>query len=254
MAVKQETIDMYVFIVFDSRNYGKFTVLDCSDTNNILIKFLDTGYETTVFLNQIRTGSVLDYRKPTICGVGVVGSKLSTEELQSKVYKDWTNMISRCYSKHTLEKHPTYKDCTISDDFLHYPTFKEWYFKQPSRNNKGWVIDKDLLCRDGVKVYSPITCVFLPPELNSLLTTTKAKRGGLPIGVKLMKCKTGYHADIGMDGKNFYLGKYNSIDKAFKVYKQAREEYLKVKADKYKDQLCERAYNALYNYEVKITD
>ena len=254
MAVKQETIDKYVGKVFDSRNYGKFTVLTYNDINDVRIKFLDTGYETSVFSNQVRIGSVLDYRKPTIYGVGIVGSKLSKVELESKVYKTWIRIISRCYNPSFVEKHPTYKDCTVSEDFLYYPTFKEWYFNQPNHDNKGWIIDKDLLCRDGVKVYSPSTCVFLPPELNSLLTTTKAKRGDLPIGVRLMKGKVGYHADIGMDGKNFYLGKYNSIDKAFKVYKQAREEYLKAKADKYKDQLCERAYNALYNYEVKITD
>ena len=254
MAVKQETIDKYVGKVFDSRNYGKFTVLAYNGNNDVLIKFLDTGYETTVFNNQVRTGSVLDYRKPTIYGVGVVGSKLSKDELQLKVYNDWTRMLSRCYSKSSLERYPTYRGCTVSDDFLHYPTFKEWYFEQSSHVNEGWVIDKDLLCRGGVKVYSPNTCVLLPPEINSLLTTTKAKRGSLPIGVRYSKNKQRYQADIGMNGENFSLGIYDTKEEAFTVYKQAREDYLKVKADKYKDQLCERAYNALYNYEVKITD
>ena len=254
MAVKQETIDKYVGKVFDSRNYGKFTVLTYNGTNDVLIKFLDTGYETTVSLNQVRIGSVLDYCKPTICGVGVVGSKLSTDEFQSKVYKSWAKMISRCYNKRLLAKHPTYIDCTVSNDFLYYPTFKDWYFKQPSHVNIGWVIDKDLLCRDGFKVYSPDTCVFLPPEINSLLTTTKAKRGDLPIGVCLKAKDTRYTATCCIDGVDKHLGLYDKPEDAFEAYKKAREDYLKVKAEKYKDQLCERAYNALYNYEVKITD
>ena len=252
MAVKQETIDKYVGKVFDSRNYGKFTVLAYNGTNDVLIKFLDTGYETSVSSNQVRTGSVLDCRKPTVCGVGVVGSKLSKVELESKVYKTWRRIISRCYNLSLVEKHPTYKDCTVSNDFLYYPTFKDWYFNQPSHINEGWVIDKDLLCRDGFKIYSPDTCVILPPEINSLLTNTKAKRGDLPIGVRLHRRK--YKVSIGRDNKDCYLGCYSTIEEAFTVYKKAREDYLKVKADKYKDQLCERAYNALYNYEVKITD
>ena len=254
MAVKQETIDKYVGKVFDSRNYGKFTVLAYNGTNDVLIKFLDTGYETSVSSDQVRIGSVLDYRKPTIYGVGIVGSKLSKVELESKVYKTWRRIISRCYNLSLVEKRPTYKDCTVSEDFLYYPTFKEWYFNQPNHDNKGWVIDKDLLCRDGFKIYSPDTCVFLPPELNSLLTTTKAKRGDLPIGVCLRSKDTKYSATCCIDGVDKHLGLYDKPEDAFEAYKKAREDYLKVKADKYKDQLCEKAYNALYNYEVKITD
>ena len=56
------------------------------------------------------------------------------------------------------------------------------------------------------------------------------------------------------DGKNHELGYYDNEIKAFLVYKAARENYLKEKADKWKDFLDVKAYNALMNYQVEITD
>ena len=50
------------------------------------------------------------------------------------------------------------------------------------------------------------------------------------------------------------LGYYNTEIEAFDAYKQAKENYLKQLAEKWKDQIDERAYNALMNYQVEITD
>ena len=38
------------------------------------------------------------------------------------------------------------------------------------------------------------------------------------------------------------------------TYKIAKEEYIKVVADKYKNKITEQCYQALYNYQVEITD
>ena len=41
---------------------------------------------------------------------------------------------------------------------------------------------------------------------------------------------------------------------AFNAYKQAKESFVKEQANKWKGKIGERAYNALMNYKVEITD
>ncbi len=55
-------------------------------------------------------------------------------------------------------------------------------------------------------------------------------------------------------GKNTTLGYFENDIDAHLAYKQAKESYLKELADKYKDLLDPRAYEALYNYTVDIDD
>lgn len=54
--------------------------------------------------------------------------------------------------------------------------------------------------------------------------------------------------------KQEYLGLYETQEKAFEVYKYYKERNIKQIADYYKNQIPERLYNGLYNYEVEITD
>ena len=41
---------------------------------------------------------------------------------------------------------------------------------------------------------------------------------------------------------------------AFRAYKEAKESYIKDLAYKYRHQIDVRAYNALMNYQVEVTD
>ena len=50
------------------------------------------------------------------------------------------------------------------------------------------------------------------------------------------------------------LGIFKTEIEAFNAYKKAKESFVKEQADKWKDQIDERAYEALMNYEVNITD
>ena len=50
------------------------------------------------------------------------------------------------------------------------------------------------------------------------------------------------------------MGSFNTEVEAFNAYKEAKEAYLKELADKYKDLLDPRAYEALMNYTVDIDD
>lgn len=100
---------------------------------------------------------------------------------------------------------------------------------------------------------SPNTCCFVPNEINVVLTSSKAKRGNLPIGVH--KSKSGkYKSQIKSNGIVKYLGAFNTPEEAFETYKIEKELYLKELADKWKDLIAPRVYQAMYNYQVEITD
>ena len=55
-------------------------------------------------------------------------------------------------------------------------------------------------------------------------------------------------------GKQGHLGYYKTEIEAFNAYKQAKEAFIKEQANKWKGKIDDRAYEALMNYEVEITD
>ena len=242
--------------VFKSLNSGDFKVLKYNDNRNVQIQFLKTGYEAKVELGSIRNGEVKDLYSPSVYGVGIIGAKYSPKinGVQTKEYVLWKNMLRRCYSDSFKKQRPTYEGCKVSDNFLHYEYFYEWCHKQIGFTNKGFDLDKDLLVK-GNKVYSEDTCVFLPQEINKVLTKSTASRGEYLIGVHWSKTNKAFVAQVrGNKGKQEHLGFFNTELEAFNAYKQAKETFVKELANKWKGEIDKRAYHALINYKVEITD
>lgn len=94
-----------------------------------------------------------------VFGVGVMDEYESAPTTHQNI---WRRMLKRCYYKPFLELEPTYMSCNVCDEWLIYSNFKRW-----SIDNyiEGWHLDKDLLSV-GVKIYSPATCLYIPPWLN----------------------------------------------------------------------------------------
>ena len=242
--------------VFKSKSSGDFKILKYNDTANVEIQFLKTGYETTVRLTNIRNGYVKDPYVPSVCGVGILGTKYlsAVNGVHTKEYKLWTGMLKRCYSDTCKKKQPTYEGCEVSDNFKSYEYFYEWCNEQIGFNNDGWHLDKDLLVK-GNKVYSESTCVFIPAEVNALLTKCTNSRGEHLIGVYWYKRDKAFVARVNKSkGGREYLGSFNTEIEAFNAYKTTKESFIKEQAEKYKSQIDERAYNALMNYEVSSDD
>ena len=239
-----------------SLNSGEFKILKYNDTANVEIQFLKTGFETTVRLGNIKSGKVKDPYLPSVYGEGILGTKYlpSINGVQTKEYKLWTHMLERCYSDAYQKKRPTYEGCEVSDKFKSYEYFYEWCHSQIGFGVEGWHLDKDLLVK-GNKVYSEDSCVFLPSEINSLLTKSTASRGKYLIGVCWCNTKKAFVARVGKNkGMQEHLGFFKTELEAYNAYKTAKEAYIKELANKWKGQIDERAYNALMNYQVEITD
>ena len=184
------------------------------------------------------------------CGTYPARENIKTMKLE---YVLWLNMLRRCFSEKRLEEFPTYKSCTVSENFKHYSYFYDWCQSQIGFSSDGWHLDKDLLIK-GNKLYSEDSCLFLPPKVNTLILNCKAHRGKLPVGVCLEKSSGKFTSDCQYEGRRKKIGRYSTPQAAFEAYKIFKEAYIKQVAEQYKSQIDPRAYKALLEYEVNIDD
>ena len=200
--------------------------------------------------------SLKDRMIPSVYGVGYLGGNFELKTYcngkKCPIYDVWFRMMERCFSKKVHSRFPNYIGCYVSDDFKDYSKWREWYDKYQYKHD-GWQLDKDLLIK-GNKTYSIETCVFLPHIINSTLTKSNKTRGNYLIGTYFDKHNNKFKACMTKYGKNTTLGYFENEIDAHLAYKQAKESYLKELADKYKDLLDPRAYEALYNYTVDVDD
>ena len=242
--------------VCKSKSSGDFKIVKYNDNRNVEIQFLKTGYEKVALLWDIKNGKVKDPYAPSVFGVGVAGAKypVSKGGVLIKEYKLWKSMLTRCYNDAYKKRKPTYECCEVSENFKSYEYFYEWCHKQIGFGNEGWQLDKDLLFK-GNKVYSESTCVFLPQEINLVLTKSDKKRGVHLIGIYWHEKSKAFVARVSKNkGKQEYLGIFKTDVEAFNAYKQAKESFVKEQANKWKSQIDIRAYSALMNYQVSIDD
>lgn len=241
--------------IIESKNYGLFEIISINNCNNVVIKFKATGCEVKSRLADVKRGNVKDYMLPSVYGVGIIGNKYPSRVNGKMVheYSTWMNMLKRCYHNITKINLPTYQNCVVSDNFKYYPYFYEWCNEQVGFGD-GFHLDKDLLIKDN-KIYSENTCVFLPQEINKVLTKANSIRGKYPIGVYFNKKANKFMSQICINNqRQKYLGLFDDEVSAFNAYKQTKEDYIKELAEKWKYQIDKRAYNALIRYEVSITD
>lgn len=242
--------------VCKSKSSGDFKIVKYNDAYNVDVQFLKTGFKTSVQLINIKSGSIKDSYLPSVCGVGILGAKYPSKvnDVKTKEYELWYSMLKRCYSDALKKKQPTYEGCECSENFKSYEYFYEWCHEQIGFGDDGWQLDKDLLTK-GNKVYSESTCVFIPREINQILVKCTASRGEHLIGVSWSKTNKAFKAMVSRSkGKSEYLGLFNTEIEAFNAYKKAKESFVKEQANKFKSQIDPRAYEALMNYEVEITD
>ena len=191
-------------------------------------------------------------KRKLVCGVGVFDADYSKlkDERTKKAYRDWNNMLQRCYGKSNFPSKPAYKESVVCEEWYSFLKFREWFDKNYI---EGYFLDKDVLIK-GNKIYSPNTCCYIPSFINTLLLNCRSARGKYPIGVQ--KHKYGFCAKLYKQGKPHYIGFYKNKEDAFLAYKKAKELYIQEVAQKYYNdgKITKRVYDALMKYEVEITD
>ena len=212
--------------------------------------------------SNFKKGEIKCPYEKRVFGMGCVGEgkyKTGENNRHTRCYNTWNGMLERCYNEEYRDRNPTYIDCEVSEEFLNFQNFGYWDSKNYYKVGEETMhLDKDILCK-GNKIYSPDTCIYVPQTINSLFTKNNKNRGDSPIGATL--CKNGkyqvrcrvYNFETGKSKKE-YLGYYETQEKAFKVYKEFKERYIKKVADYFKNQIPTILYDALYDYEVEITD
>jgi hypothetical protein len=169
-------------------------------------------------------------------------------------YSRWRDMKTRCYNEKAQKRDVVYQNVIVCDEWHDFQVFAEWFEQNYNPETmKGWQLDKDILVKNN-KIYSPDRCCFVPKEINVLFTKRKSKRGDFPIGVTYHSRDLKFMARIIKYGKVYHLGYFDTAQKAFQVYKVAKEDYIKEVAEKWKDKITLNVYNALINYKVEITD
>lgn len=241
--------EQYLGKILETKSYGKYEVIDYVGWNNVTVRFLQTGYVTKTGHQHIKSGVIKDYLYPSVYGVGFYGS--SDANTTGPAAFRWRSVMQRCYDETQIE--PAYYEANVITHWYNFLVFESWAVKQPGFDTKGWELDKDLLIK-GNKLYCPEACVYLPKAINTALTKRHNHRGKYPIGVQPSKSGKRFEAWCGDGERSRYLGVFGTPTEAFLCYKAKKEEMLKGLADKYKDQLDPRAYEALYKYQVEITD
>lgn len=202
--------------------------------------------------------------KKLVCGVGNNDAGYVTRKFETTGYVDgkrkrklvwrcayyqtWKSMIERCYSDKCQERYPTYKNCTVSDNWLTFSVFKSWMEKQ---DWEGEHLDKDLLF-EGNKIYSPETCVFVSPMVNTFTIDCGAARGEWMIGVIWCKAAGKFKSQCRnpFTSEKEYLGYFTCEVEAHAAWRKRKLELAKELAAEQEDPRVAKALIDRYtNYK-----
>lgn len=243
----------------NTNKYGEtFKIIKYNNKKDVIILF-NNKYIMNVTYQQFKEGDCLSPYVKRTYNVGFIGEgkyKSSISGKQTIQYQHWRDMMKRCYSIADKSRLRTYENCTVCNEWHNFQNFGKWFDENYYKiDNEKMALDKDILHK-GNKIYSPNTCMFVPHRINVLFTKNDINRGNLPIGVKseddnILAC---CRVISNKNSKQIKLGYFNTSQEAFNAYKQFKENYIKQVADEYKDKIPIKLYDAMYKYEVEITD
>ena len=191
-------------------------------------------YGTSEFKREVSISEMTSVRHPdhpTVYGVGYLGraTQFSNTKLENSTkgnphYIKWFSMMRRCYSeaKGFIDK-PAYDGATVDPVWHNYTVFEKWS-KAHEITAVRVDLDKDLL-NPGGKVYSPVTCVYIPQWLNVAIANTRSNNAEEWAGVnkkgdKATRIKK-YNARIQVQGKRIDLGLFEFADDCGMTYQYA---------------------------------
>lgn len=132
-----------------------------------LIEFVDSGYKLKAHISNIKRGHFKDRktRIPTVCGVGyTIEGATSKHPL---LYRVWSRMLERCYTKNEPRKERWYKDVVVCERWHYFENFLEDAtelegYERFKENPSLYSLDKDI--KGNGEVYSKDRCMFVTQE------------------------------------------------------------------------------------------
>ncbi|WP_303210929.1 AP2 domain-containing protein [uncultured Clostridium sp.] len=246
-------------------NFGsKMIIIEYRKYSDIDVYFpeYDWTFKHTSY-KEFKNGEILCPYERRYYGIGYLGEgkyKVKENDKTTKCYDAWRSMLQRCYDEKFHKKRHTYKGCKMRDNWHNFQNFGKWYYDNYYEiEGQKMCLDKDILLK-GNKIYSPETCIFVPNNINTLFIKRDKSRGNFPIGVSYHKANKKFVAKCNVydfenkKKKTKHLGYYDAPEEAFNKYKEFKESYIKEVADYYRDQIPKKLYDAMYQYEVEITD
>jgi len=164
-------------------------------------------------------------------------------------YTKWCSILRRCFDPKYQEKWPTYKGCTVSEEWKYLSDFIKWVDSQPNKDWKNFDADKDFLSI-GNKHYSPETVVFLSNKVNHFITDRGNARGDCMIGVSYKPSeskKNPYKARCcNPFGGSRYIGMFSTELEAHKAWQAKKHEYALQLADLQSDERIASRLREMY--------
>lgn len=203
-----------------------------------------------VYTQEMADNGVNKKRSRTLYGKGIVDGIKSSDDngKKTKCYSVWSGMMERCYSPKSLEKHPTYLDCYVCDEWLSLKNFSLWF---DENYISGLHLDKDILVK-GNKEYGPSFCSFVPREVNNLFTGKRKDKGDYPQGVCRDRSK--YSAMMSVRGRQVRLGSFDTPELAFYRYKEMKEQHVKDVDKEYFDKglIVKSVFDSLMDWAIEL--
>jgi hypothetical protein len=174
----------------------------------------------------------MTYNRKLLQGVGINDAKYAVKLSQvvdgvrkklwvCPYYSRWEGMLQRCYSPKYLERRPTYKGCRVCEEWLTFSNFKAWMEIQ---DWEGKHLDKDILV-DGNKIYSPETCVFILPIINSFILDSSGVRGKLPLGVSINENCIRSRCSDPFKIRGYHIGYFKTPEEAYQAWRERKHQY-----------------------------
>ena len=242
---------MQIGDIYINKDGEYFKIESYVNSRNVFIRFEGSDAVIKTQKGHIDRGQVSNPFKITLFGKGFIGlpeKSIVSNALYNKAYSLWTGMMERCYSPSFSSKNSAYAGCEVCEDWCNFSNFLSWF---SSNYIEGWELDKDILSGGKTgKQYGPENCAFLPTHLNNLFhDNLNRKECGLPLGVGRHHGK--YRARLSKKGERVVLGRFNTPEEAFAIYKREKEKYVKQLAEEYKPLIDTRVYTALINWKME---
>lgn len=229
--------------MFKTTKGEKLVITSYQNSKNVGYKILDKyGHCGVARLHDIMKGLISNPYCKNVYNTGFIGDGIykawdSDKGRNTKCYKVWYSMMTRCYAG----EDPAYLNVTVCEDWHNFQNFAKWYHSQKFSNLRDYDIDKDI---KGGTTYNPENCLIIPRVLNSALVNIRRYSPNLSGNVYVVRIST--------FGKSRHIGRFKDKKQAVKAYYKEKVAYLRELLYRLDSVIDERTKTGIENLIIEI--